>query len=100
MSRTNIISVSLPKDIIAKLDALQKTEDRPRSTIIRRALVEYMMKDLAETVTAPGDKEAIASGVKEYALGKVTSLKGIKKKYDVEGRTHAKSRKSTRSTRR
>ena len=95
MSRTNIISVSLPKDILDKLDALQKSEDRPRSTIIRRALVEYMMKDLSETSPLSGDREAIATGTKEYTLGKVTSLENIKSKYDVESRTHTKRRKGT-----
>ena len=100
MSRTNIISVSLPKDVLAKLDALQKSEDRPRSTIIRRALVEYMMKDLPETTPVSGDKESIGVGIKDYTSGKVTSLANIKEKYDVESRTHTRSRKKSGSSRR
>ena len=95
MSR-NIISVSLPPSLIKQIDELSHAEDRSRSSVMRRALLDYISARTPEEAPESDDLNAIKISNKEYELGQGVTLQELKNKNEMES-FHSEKRDKTRS---
>ena len=74
----NIISVSLPSALIKQVDQISITEDRSRSSVMRRALIDYVSSRMPEEVPETDDLEAIKTSTREHELGQGVTLQQLK----------------------
>ena len=69
-----VISVRLPPDLAAKLDALARELDRPRTFIIRKALENYLSETLDYQIALDRlkdqDDEVLSADEVKRALGR------------------------------
>jgi len=94
ISTRSIISVSLPPSLIKQVDKLSLTEDRSRSAVIRRALVEYVSSRIDEESPESGDLRAVKTSSQEYELKQGMSLQKLENEMEL---IHSTKRSKTRS---
>ncbi|MBB3387994.1 putative transcriptional regulator [Rhizobium sp. BK275] len=61
-SQSESVTLRVPSDVIAEIEAIAKASDRSRSYIIVRALRTYLMNEGADILAAIKGREQIAAG--------------------------------------
>ncbi|QWW71480.1 CopG family ribbon-helix-helix protein [Rhizobium sp. WYJ-E13] len=61
-SQSESVTLRVPSDVIADIEAIAKASDRSRSYIIVRALRTYLMNEGADILAAIKGREQIAAG--------------------------------------
>jgi CopG family transcriptional regulator / antitoxin EndoAI len=64
MRTTKVLSVTLPKPMLAEMQKLAKKENRTMSELVREALRQYQREKYWERVNAYGRRKAEAIGVR------------------------------------
>lgn len=62
VSQSESVTLRVPSDVIAEIEAIAKASDRSRSYIIVRALRTYLMNEGADILAAIKGREQIAAG--------------------------------------
>jgi len=69
------LSISLPEDLVAKIDATAKKQYKSRSDIIREAVILRVIPAYTPT---KAEERAIKEGKEQYARGEFTSWTDLK----------------------
>ncbi|GAA3100227.1 CopG family ribbon-helix-helix protein [Rhizobium viscosum] len=61
-SQSESVTVRVPSEVVADIEAIAKATDRSRSYIIVRALRTYLMNEGSDILAATNGREQIAAG--------------------------------------
>ena len=69
-----IVTISLPPEMLKQVERLRKLEHRTRSELVREALRVYVARQLPAAEVTPAERRALRRGRAEYARGESRSL--------------------------
>lgn len=77
------MTVSLPPDMVKKVEKVRKMEHRTRSELVREALRSYFLRYLPAAEASKAEVLAIRRGRAEFQRGKYVTLGHVLQKADI-----------------
>ena len=93
MRSREVFTVSLPPEMLEKVEALRKREHRTRSELVREALRIYFARQIPVIEASPAERKLVRKGRAEYAGGESRSLDQVL--HDLGRRIRPIRRKTT-----
>jgi metal-responsive CopG/Arc/MetJ family transcriptional regulator len=73
----SIINISLPPEMVKRVDLASRREHRTRSGLVREALREYLKKTIPVDIATDEEIKAMKIARSEYARGEFVTLNQI-----------------------
>jgi predicted transcriptional regulator len=86
MRTTQIMTVSLPPEMVTRFEAVRKAESRTRSELVREALRTYFEARYPTSQPTEGDLSAIRRGRAAFRRGDFAPLKEALRELESGGR--------------